>query len=87
MTVYVDELRFTPRSKRWRYEQSCHLMAGTLEELHAFAAKLGLRRGWFQASYRWPHYDLTANKRAEAVRAGAVEMRSRELVKQFMVRP
>jgi hypothetical protein len=80
MAVYVDELvgyGQAPKPGSERYfgngKQSCHLGADTLEELHEFAARLGLKRGWFQGG-RLPHYDLTPNKRAQAVRLGAVSM-------------
>ena len=52
----------------------CHMWADTLEELHAMADQIGLRRAWFQAKQRFPHYDLTPRKREAALRAGAVEM-------------
>lgn len=75
MSVYVDCLR----DWGWKYGHSCHLIGDTIEELHAFAALLGLRRGWFQAQARHPHYDLTARKRAQAVLLGAVELADRPL--------
>jgi hypothetical protein len=72
--IYVDVLR----DWGWRLGPSCHLITdGPNEELHAFAARLGLRRGWFQPSPSGPHYDLTASKRALAVRLGAVELEDR----------
>jgi hypothetical protein len=78
MAVYVDPLlRTTPYhesvNKRWNWRQSCHLVADTEEELHAFAAKIGLQRAWFQQKSS-PHYDLTANKRNQAVRLGAISL-------------
>jgi hypothetical protein len=73
MGVYVDRLR----DWGWRLGPSCHLLADTNEDLHAFAARLGLRRSWFQASASGPHYDLTAQKRDLAVRLGAVELDDR----------
>jgi hypothetical protein len=54
----------------------CHLTADTLEELHAFAAKLGMKREWFQDKVDRPHYDLTPGKRLQAIRLGAVEGRA-----------
>lgn len=75
MTVYVDDIRIPARvgrlSARWS-----HLTVGPdddISELHAFAAKIGLRRSWFQAK-GWPrdHYDVTDSKRQEAIKAGAV---------------
>lgn len=73
MAVYVDKLR----DWGWRLGPSCHLIADTNEELHAFAATLGLKRSWFQAKTSGPHYDLTAGKRARAVELGAVELGDR----------
>jgi hypothetical protein len=78
----VDELvaydaETTGRAARHfgRGKESCHLIAaGDLEELHAFAKKLGLRREWFQGRASWPHYDLTPSKRAKALALGAIEV-------------
>lgn len=74
MSVYVDSIQRWPTRIRCFQAGSCHLMADTLDELHAFAARLGLRSAWFQPHPRWPHYDLTPGRRAEAVRLGAVEV-------------
>jgi Protein of unknown function (DUF4031) len=68
--IYVDALFPTTPAARWPYRQACHLTADNEQELHAFAAKLGLRRAWFQPQSH-PHYDLTANKRRQAVALGA----------------
>lgn len=76
MPVYVDALR----DWGWKLGPSCHLMADSAEELHAFAARLGLRRSWFQTSSSAPHYDLVASKRKLAVELGAVEWTDREMV-------
>lgn len=76
MAVYVDELR----DWGWKLGPSCHLIADTNEELHEFAARIGMRMAWFQKSSSGPHYDLTASRRAAAVRLGAVEITSREMV-------
>ncbi len=86
MPVYVDEFVEHPlaayhgdghaqrvgarNGHRW-----CHLYADTEEELHAFAARIGMRRGWAQVSRRGvPHYDLTPSRRSAAVKAGAVQL-------------
>jgi Protein of unknown function (DUF4031) len=49
----------------------CHLFSdepdAQFPALHAFAARLGLRRAWFQGD----HYDLTPGRRAAAIAAGA----------------
>lgn len=78
MAVYIDPLfdcrAFIKPGSAWRWSHSCHMFADTIEELHAFARKLGLRRSWFQADPRLPHYDLNAKRRAAAVRLGAQEV-------------
>ena len=56
----------------------CHLFADTLDELHAFAERIGLLRSWFQGD----HYDLTPKRRAAAVAAGALEVDRRALAKR-----
>ena len=49
---------------------------GSFDELHEFAARLGLRRAWFQRD----HYDLPAHGRAAPSRSGAVEVATGELL-------
>lgn len=88
MSVYVDPL-FTMEARgaqahrvgarnghRW-----CHMFTdGPLDELHALAQRIGMRREWFQEHASRPHYDLTPSRRAAAVRLGAVEVTRRAAV-------
>jgi len=67
MSVYVDDAVVHWRDRRW-----AHLMADTLEELHAFAVRLGIPRRAFQDKTSGAHYDVTAELRDEAIRLGAV---------------
>ena len=84
----VDELVFwgiTPKDPQaarvFGGKASCHLSTdGPIEELHAFAARIGLKRAWFQDDPKYPHYDLTPARRAAAVKAGAVEVTGREWI-------
>lgn len=92
MTVYVDDLGMPAQvgglNARWS-----HLIADSQDELHAFAARLGLKRSWFQdptvngkpiatpgtrAAENW-HYDVTESKRRMAIKLGAVSVPWREL--------
>jgi hypothetical protein len=80
VTVYVDDwrqwARVGPVEARWS-----HLTADSDEELHAFAARLGLRRAWFQDHHRdvtRHHYDVTDAVRDEAIAAGATAVTWRE---------
>ncbi len=59
----------------------CHLTADSEEELHRFAARLGLPRHKFQARPGRPwvdHYDIPESMRAAAVGLGATEVTLRE---------
>ncbi|TKR29466.1 DUF4031 domain-containing protein [Luteimonas gilva] len=79
MTVYVDDAVTLWRDRRW-----AHLMADTLDELHAFAARLGLPRRAFQDKTSGAHYDVDEALREQALRLGAVAIsrhRDRELVR------
>lgn len=74
MTVYLDDwrqpARLGPVEDRWS-----HLVADTDEELHAFAARMGMRREWFQHRPHRPHqahYDVPDRARREALALGAV---------------
>ncbi|HEX6126828.1 MAG TPA: DUF4031 domain-containing protein [Pyrinomonadaceae bacterium] len=75
MAVYVDKLC----DYRWRLGPSCHLIADSIDELIEFAVSIGLRREWYQPNSS-PHFDLTADGRAIAVRNGAIELTNREFV-------
>ncbi len=77
MTVYVDELRHSSDRPPF-HRGSCHLTADTIEELHELASRIGLKREWYQP-LSWPHYDLTASKRALAIEAGAVFVPGKQL--------
>lgn len=66
-----------PPSVPWRDRLWSHLASdASFEELHAFAARVGLPPRGFDRD----HYDLPAEWYDEAVAAGAVEVSSRELV-------
>lgn len=85
MTVMVDELVAWPQKAtsggRWfgSGKQSCHLTTdGPLDELHAFAARIGMKREWFQDHRLMPHYDLTPTRRERALAAGASFVPARE---------
>lgn len=69
MSAYVDCLV----GYGWRLGPSCHLIADSLDELHAFAASVGMKRAWFQPKSS-PHYDLTESRRKRAVQLGAIEL-------------
>jgi hypothetical protein len=69
MAVYVDDALWSWHGLRW-----CHLLADDIDELHRFAAQLGLQRSSYQGPPKTgkPHYDLTAFERDRALRLGAV---------------
>lgn len=77
MACYVDPLI----DYGWKLGPSCHLTADTLDELHELAAKIGMKRSWFQlsAGKEIPHYDLVASRRKLAVKYGAIEITRNEM--------
>lgn len=89
MAIYVDEVTTYPEAAISPYirhmgNQWSHMACdGDLEELHRFAARLGLPRRAFQDHRLVPHYDLTPEKRALAVQLGAHQITAQELVRRF----
>lgn len=78
--ILVDALRQWPGARRPFQNGSCHLVSDeSLDELHAFAEQLGLKRQWFQDK-RIPHYDLTPSKRRLAIQNGATEVTDKEFM-------
>lgn len=75
MSVYVDNARL-PYGRMLM----CHMVADTLDELHAMADLIGVDRRWFQANASTPHYDICLFKRQQAVKGGAIEVDRRGLV-------
>lgn len=75
MGCYVD-----PPSARLGRMIMCHLIADTLEELHAMADRIGIDRKHYQSEASFPHYDICKSKRILAVEAGAKMVNRRQLV-------
>lgn len=75
MAVYVDAEEIQWKGKVW-----CHLVADSLDELHSFAARLGLHRSWFQHKSFYPHYDVTLSIKAKALSMGAIDADRRTVI-------
>ncbi|MDT0268115.1 DUF4031 domain-containing protein [Streptomyces sp. DSM 44915] len=73
MTVYIDPPDWPGHGRMWSHLVSDRSYA----ELHAFAARLGVPARGFDRD----HYDLPAERYAEAVARGAVPVDSRRLVR------
>jgi len=59
------------------------MVSDDLDALHTMAEQIGMKRKWFQDGDHLqdgdhPHYDLTTNKRRQAIAAGAIETTARE---------
>jgi hypothetical protein len=73
VTVYIDPPAWPGHGRLWS-----HLVSDvSYDELHLFAADLGIP----QRAFERDHYDLPSHRYADAVRAGAVEVSSREVVR------
>lgn len=78
--IYVDEAKWKKPNGRKLY---AHMVADTLEELHAFALKIGVKRHFFHRTKNSVcHYDITAEQRALAIHNDAAEVSTRELIKR-----
>lgn len=85
MTIFVDSVFIPASVGRHRSAKWCHLVTDRYDpaELHEFAAKIGLKREWFQyklgatgrtgGPWTW-HYDVTEAKRSAALEAGARQL-------------
>jgi len=80
MTIYVDDVRIPATVGRYTARWS-HLFTDDqdLDELHRFAASIGLRRRWFQDKPSGAHYDVTDRLRQRAINAGAQPVSWRDI--------
>jgi hypothetical protein len=76
VTILIDLPSVPSRGRMWS-----HLASDTsYDELHEFAAALGVPARGFDGD----HYDIPAEYFDDAVAAGAVPVRSRELVERLV---
>jgi len=75
MSVYVDDAAIM-----WKGKLRFHMIADSLDELHEFASRVGIRPCWFHRSKSSPHYDITEPQKHAALAAGAQAVTGRELV-------
>jgi hypothetical protein len=77
MAVYVDSPIWRWHGRRW-----CHLLADDVDELHRFAAELGVKWTTYQGPPKTatPHYDITPLERDRALRLGAIPSTREQIV-------
>ena len=73
MTVYIDDM-YRYAFGEFRGMRMSHMIADRDEELHAMAARIGMKREWFQGD----HYDVPVPRRDQAIAAGAVPITYRQ---------
>lgn len=80
MTVYVDNMRAS-----YGRMKMCHMVADSTQELLEMVDKIGVQRKWIQypGTYK-EHFDICLSKRILAVKEGAQEINTRELVCNVM---
>ena len=76
MAVYVDNAK-----NRFGKMIMCHMIADSPEELHIMADKLKLPLEYYQDDANIPHYDLSLMMRKKAIKYGAKEVTTREIIK------
>jgi hypothetical protein len=75
MAVLVDQAIWHWKGRKWAHLVSDH----SYDELHTFAARLGIPRRAFQGD----HYDVPDDYRLEAIRLGAEAVDARVLVRRL----
>lgn len=73
--IFVDDAAI-PYKGKLRY----HLAADSLDELHEFAAKIGVKKCWYHNHRLVPHYDVNETQRLTAIDNGAVPMGTKEII-------
>lgn len=74
--IYVDR----PIYKYGRM-MMCHMVGDTTDELLDMATKIGVNQKWIQKSGTpSEHFDVCVSKRSLAIKLGAMEVTSRDLV-------
>lgn len=81
MAVYVDQPVYTRAGVKKPRVSYAHMVADTLDELHSFAAKIGVKKHFFHKSIAAYHYDINDKQHVVAIAHGALEVSSRELLK------
>jgi hypothetical protein len=75
MAILIDPPQWPAHGRRWS-----HLISDTsVRELHAFAAALGVPERGFEGD----HYDVPEERYVRAVRAGAIPVSTRELLRRL----
>lgn len=76
--IYVDaaEWKKSPNGRK----SYAHMVADSMEELHAFAERIGVKKHFFHRSKTAPHYDITSEQHSVAIAAGAQLVPSREVL-------
>lgn len=76
--IYVDaaEWKKSPTGRK----SYAHMVADSMEELHAFAERIGVKKHFFHRSKTAPHYDITSEQHVVAIANGATLVDSREVL-------
>ena len=76
--IYVDAATWK-KSENGR-KSYAHMVADSLEELHAFATQITVKKHFFHRSKTAPHYDINSDQQIVAIAQGAKLVDSREIL-------
>lgn len=60
----------------------CHMIADSIDELHAMAVQIGVRKH-FQNKPGKPHYDICLSNKKKALSFGAIEITQKQLIRKL----
>ena len=78
--IYVDAA--TWKKSRTGRKSYAHMVADSLDELHEFAIKIGVKKHFFHRSKVAPHYDITSEQHVVAMANGAELVDSRVVLQK-----
>lgn len=81
MTVYVDAPIWTKAASKQPRKTYSHMVADSLQELHEFAAKIGIKKHFFHKHRVASHYDITSDQQVVALSNGAQLVSSTDIVR------
>jgi hypothetical protein len=83
--IYVDDMQMPAIVGRIEAKWSHMFSDVSVQELKDFGDKIGMRHSWLQNTRGFIHYDVTNDKRAQAIKLGATPISWRDIQEHWTV--